>query len=106
MSDELTELVDAEIFVDGAEDPGEEQRLLALLDGHAGIAELAIAHGRVDVRYDPIAVNKAEIVRIIGAAGFKVTEVESAAASPITDSEMPDDESGKSPGTNVTAQQG
>ena len=88
MSDELTEFVDAEIFVEGAKEPGEEQRLGSLLDGHAGIAELAIAHGRVDVRYDPTVVTKADLVEIISAGGFKVGEVDSAASSPITDSEV------------------
>ena len=88
MNDDLTEFVDAEIFVDGADDPVEEQRLGALLEGRKGIAELSIAHGRVDVRYDPTVVTKVDLVQLISAEGFKIKEVESAASSPITDSEV------------------
>lgn len=85
MSDELTEFVDAEIFVTGADDPAEEKRLLSSLEGHEGVAKVAIAQGRVDVHYDPTAITKAELAKRIEAEGFKIKEMETAASSPIVD---------------------
>ena len=84
MSDALTELIDAEFFVEGADTPTGEQRLRDALQ-HDGIDELTVAHGRVDIRYDPITVNKAEFIHIIEAAGFRVNHVETAATSPVVD---------------------
>ena len=85
MSDNLTEFVDAEIFVSDAESPSDEQKLLAALEDVPGIADSKIAHGRIDLHYDPITVTKAEIIKKIEAAGYKVTNVEAAASSPLTD---------------------
>lgn len=86
MSDALTEFVDAEIFVEGLETPTEEKRLQDELARIDGIAESHIAHGRVDLHYNPIAVTKTEISQRIEKKGFHVTAVEAAPSSPIVDS--------------------
>lgn len=89
MSDDLTELVDAEIFVEGAATPTDEQRLLKTLEGQKGIAELSITQGRLDIRYDPISITKDDIAHRVQAAGFRIKEVETAASSPVTDTLPP-----------------
>lgn len=90
MSDNLTEFVDAEIFVSGADSPTDEKKLLAVLENVAGIEESKMAHGRVDVHYDPTKVTKIEISQKIEAAGYRITDVEAAASSPLTDAGLTD----------------
>lgn len=89
MDENLTEFMDAEIFVTGADAPAGEEKLLEALKGVPGIAEVKISGGRVDIHYDPIAVTKKELGQTIEAAGFPVKEIDVAASSPITDLELP-----------------
>lgn len=88
-SDNLKVLVDAEIFIDGEMTPADEQKLRDMLEQIPGVSEFSIAHRRVDVRYDPISVTKKEIAQQIEGAGYRVSEVEAAAASPIVDANLP-----------------
>lgn len=89
MNESLTEFMDAEFLVTGAETPVDESRLLAALVEVSGIVDTKISQGRVDVHYDPIAVSKKEVRQRIEGAGFRIKEEEAAAASPLTDAELP-----------------
>jgi copper chaperone CopZ len=89
MSEDLTEYVDAEFSVDGADSAVAEQRILTALEAVSGIAESRVLHGKVEVHYDPTTVTKKEIGEKIEAAGFHITEVEAAPASPIVDLNLP-----------------
>ena len=88
-SDSLIEFVDAEIFVDGAKSPADEEKLRSALDHIPGITDLTIAHGRVDVRYDPMSVVMKEIAQRIEDAGYRISAVQSAPSSPVTNMKLP-----------------
>ena len=88
MHEELTEFVDAELFVDGVGDPASEKKLLDALAEVEGVADTKLNDGRVDVRYDPVSINKVQICQRLTAAGFTVKEVETAPSSPIVDAEI------------------
>jgi copper chaperone CopZ len=79
------EYVDAEISVAGLETPSDEQALHSALDGLDGIKTLRISRGLVAVEYDPLQITKARLSEAITRAGFRVAEVESGLASPISD---------------------
>lgn len=79
------EFVDAEISVAGLETPADEQTLNAALNELDGIENLRISPGKVAVEYDPLLITKIKIGEVISKAGFRVVEVESGLASPISD---------------------
>jgi copper chaperone CopZ len=79
------DFIDAEISVAGLETPADEQTLTTALSGLDGIESLRISTGNVAVEYDPVRINKARISEAINGAGFRVVEVESGFASPISD---------------------
>lgn len=79
------EYVDAEISVAGLETPADEQALNAALNELDGIENLRISPGKVAVEYDPLLITKIKIGEAISKAGFRVVEVESGLASPISD---------------------
>ena len=79
------DFIDAEITVAGLDSPADEQALNSALSGLEGIQTLSISGGKVAVEYDPVRITKARIGEVIGRAGFRVAEVESAAASPLGD---------------------
>lgn len=88
-SDSLTEFMDAEFVVGQATSPADEEKLRSALGPMPGIVDLTIAHGRVDVRYDPMSVTKKEIAQRIEAAGYRISDVQTAPASPVTDMIVP-----------------
>jgi hypothetical protein len=55
------------------------------LSGLDGIVNLRISSGNVAVEYDPVRITKAQLSEAINRAGFRVTELESGLASPISD---------------------
>jgi hypothetical protein len=77
--------IDAEITVAGLETPADEQALSSVLSGLDGIKNLRISDGKVAVEYDPVRINKHRLGEAIKGAGFRVREVESGLASPISD---------------------
>ena len=79
------EFIDAEISVEGLETPADEQALNAALSGLDGIENLRISRGMVVVEYDPLRITKVKLGEAISRAGFRVTDVESGLASPISD---------------------
>jgi copper chaperone CopZ len=84
------EYVDAEISVIGLETPADEQTLNSVLSKLDGIQNLRIERGLVAVEYDPLQITKVKISEAIGGAGFRVAEVESGLASPISDALRPE----------------
>jgi copper chaperone CopZ len=79
------EFIDAEISVAGLETPADEQALNSALAELDGVESLRISPGKVAIEYDPLRVTKIKISEAIGKAGFRVVEVESGLASPISD---------------------
>ena len=79
------DFIDAEISVAGLETPADEQMLTSALSGLDGIDNLRISTGKVAVEYDPVRITKARLSEAITAVGFRVVEVESGLASPISD---------------------
>ncbi|MDQ3625441.1 MAG: hypothetical protein M3463_23700, partial [Verrucomicrobiota bacterium] len=79
------DFIDVEICVSGLETPADEQKLHSALSGMEGIQNLSISGGKVAVEYDPVRITKAQLSEAIISAGFRVAEVESGPASPISD---------------------
>jgi copper chaperone CopZ len=85
--------IDAEISVAGLETPSDEQALSSVLSGLDGIKSLQISVGKIAVEYDPVRITKRRLGEAIKGAGFRVREVESGLASPISDALHKDDDS-------------
>ena len=81
----LHEYIDAEIAVDGLETPGQEKTLYAALEHLEGVQSVNIAGAKVTVHYEPVEITKSQLIDAIQGAGFRIAEIESAAASPLTD---------------------
>src|SRR5436190_18735564 len=81
----LHEYVDAEVAVDGLENPGQERTLYAALERLPGVQNVSIAGGKVTLRYEPVRITKLQLIQAIQATGFRITEVEVGSASPLTD---------------------
>jgi len=79
------EFIDAEISVDGIENPADEKTLNTALHGLAGIRNFTIAGGKVSVEYDPIEITRERLSEAITRAGYRVADVESGPASAISD---------------------
>jgi hypothetical protein len=79
---ELRVLMDAEIQLKGlisnAEQPKLEKQLLAL----PGVESLNFTESGVSIRYDPEKLTRAKLCDLIAQAGFPISEVGSAPASP------------------------
>ena len=82
----LHEYVDAEVAVDGLENPGQEKRLYTALQPLPGVQSVSIAGGKVAVHYEPVRITKAQLIEAIQGAGFRIAEVELGFTSPVTDS--------------------
>jgi copper chaperone CopZ len=81
----LHEFVDAEIDVQGLDDPVKEKALSAALGKIAGVQSVRISADRVAITYEPVSVTKAELIEVIGREGLQVGEVETGLASPVAD---------------------
>ena len=81
----LHEYVDAEVAVDALETPGQEKALYAALQRLPGVQNVSIAGGKVAVRYEPVRITKERLIDVIQGAGFRIAEIESGPASPLTD---------------------
>jgi copper chaperone CopZ len=79
------DFVDAEFSVAGMKTPADEQALSSALGGLDGIENLRISPGKVAVEYDPLLITKVKLCEAINGAGYRVAEVESGLASPISD---------------------
>jgi copper chaperone CopZ len=79
------DFVDAEFSIAGMKTPSDEQALSSALSGLDGIVNLRISSGLVAVEYDPLLVTKVKLCEAITGAGYRVEEVESGLASPISD---------------------
>ena len=77
--------MDAKIAVEGLGTPADEEKLNSALNQLRGVRAVNISGANVTVEYDPIEVSKHEIGEAIALLGFKVVDVETAAASPIFD---------------------
>lgn len=77
--------LDTKMIVEGLASPADEQKLNSALNRLSGVRAVNIAGANVSVEYDPIEVSKHEIGEVITRMGFKVVDVETAAASPLSD---------------------
>lgn len=77
--------IDAKISIEGLSTPADEQKLTSSLNELRGVRAVVIGGANVTVEYDPIEVSKREIGEAIALLGFKIADVETAAASPIFD---------------------
>ena len=91
------EFIDAEMSVDGIETPADEKALNTALSGLAGIRNLTIAEGKISVEYDPVEITKARLTEVITRSGYRIADVVTAPASPISDALHPE-----SPGPDAT----
>ena len=82
---ELQTWMDAQVSVEGLDSPEDQPRLQSLITAMPGVAESSFADGIIAIRYDPERTTQAEICEAIVHAGFTVSAVESAPASPIID---------------------
>jgi len=81
----LHEYVDAEVAVDGLENPGQEKTLYTALEPLPGVQSVSIAGGKVAVHYEPVRITKAQLIEAIQGAGFRIAQVELGPSSPLTD---------------------
>ena len=77
--------IDAKMLIEGMSTPADEQKLTSTLNELRGVRTVTIAGANVTVEYDPVEVSKHEIGEVITRMGFKVVDVETAAASPLSD---------------------
>ena len=82
---ELQELVDAEIAVEGVRSPVDEEKLRTVVDALPGVEEPTLYGGLLTLRYDPISTTKTKICDALVQAGFGVSILRAAPASPVTD---------------------
>ena len=81
----LHEYIDAEFTVEGLHGATAEQALLDALAGRAGIRRAALSEGKLLVEYEPVLVNKHQLLETLAAAGFPAKEIEYSQASPVVD---------------------
>ena len=86
---ELQELVDAEIAVEGVRSPVDEERLRQVVMALPGVEEPTLYGGMLALRYDPISTTKNNICDALIHAGFGVSVLRAAPASPVTDAIRP-----------------
>jgi copper chaperone CopZ len=77
--------IDAKMTVEGLSTAADEERLNSALNQLRGVRAVVFGGPNVTVEYDPIEVSKHAIGEAIALLGFKVVDVETAAASPIFD---------------------
>jgi copper chaperone CopZ len=77
--------MDAMMTVEGLSTSADEEKLTSTLNELRGVRTVTIAGANVSVEYDPVEVSKHEIGETLALLGFKVVDVETAAASPIFD---------------------
>lgn len=77
--------MDAKMTVEGLSTAADEERLNSALNQLRGVRAVVIGGANVTVEYAPVEVSKHEIGEAIALLGFKVVDVETAAASPIFD---------------------
>ena len=73
------------MVVEGLGAAGDEEKLNSALNRLRGVRAVVFGGANVTVEYDPIEVSKHEIGEAIALLGFKVVDVETAAASPLSD---------------------
>jgi hypothetical protein len=86
---ELQPLVDAEIAIEGHRTPADEQRIRGVLSRLPGIQEPTLYGGLLCLQYDPLSSTKSQIREALIAAGFNVSWMTAAPASPLTDALHP-----------------
>jgi copper chaperone CopZ len=79
------DFVDAEFTIEGLTDPTKQKALNDALSGLAGVKTFELSHDKVAAEYDPTRITKAQLTEAITRVGFRVAEIESAAASPLAD---------------------
>jgi hypothetical protein len=79
------EFIDAEMSVDGIQNPSDEKSLSTAFTGLAGIRNFTIARGKISVEYDPVEITREQLSEAIVRAGYRVADVESGPASAISD---------------------
>jgi hypothetical protein len=82
---ELQALMDAEIALEGHCVPADEKRILSLIEAMPGVEEPTFYGGLLVLRFDPMSVSQSHIRDALVEAGFKMSWMKVAAASPITD---------------------
>jgi len=86
---ELQELVDAEISVEGLTSPVKEEQLRQAVAAIPGVSDANLYGGMLALQYDPISTSKNKICEILVQAGFAVSLLRAAPASPLTDAIRP-----------------
>ena len=86
---ELQELVDAEISVEGLTSPVKEEQLRQAVAAIPGVSDANLYGGMLALQYDPISTSKNKICEILVEAGFAVSLLRAAPASPLTDAIRP-----------------
>jgi len=81
----LHEYIEAQATVGDLETPGQAKTLHAALEQLSGIESVSIAGGKVAVHDEPVRITTAQLIEAIQGAGFRIAEVESVPASPLTD---------------------
>ena len=82
---ELQVVVDTEILLEGVKSPVDHQKLETALAAAQGIESVSFLENKLAIRYDPERVTKARMEELIREAGFQISNVESASASPSID---------------------
>jgi len=80
----LHEYVDGEFTVIDLQSPKQEKALQDILKPLPGLESLSISQGKVMVHYEPVRLSRKQIEAAIQRAGFKISETEVAASSPLT----------------------
>jgi hypothetical protein len=82
---ELPEFVDAEIAVEGVRSAVDEERLRQVVGQIPGVEDPNLYGGLLALQYDPVSTTKTKICDALIHAGFAVSVLRTAPASPVTD---------------------
>ena len=86
---ELQEFVDTELAVEGLNSPVKEERLRQAVAAIPGVSDATLYGGMLALQYDPVSTTKVKICDALTEAGFEVSVLRSAPASPVTDAIRP-----------------
>ncbi len=81
--------MDVEIAIEGVKSPVDEERLRQLVASMPGVQEPTLYGGMLALRYDPTVATKVQICDSLAQAGFAVSILRAAPASPVMDAIKP-----------------
>lgn len=82
----LREDVAGQVSVSGLDSPHQEKAIHTALEKLEKVKNIAIAGGKINYTYDPLALTEVQIRQAIESSGVKIEEEKTAPASPLIDS--------------------